>query len=113
MSIQDLGAIGELIGSVAVLATLIYLAVQIRVARNHLDLMILENRTADVRESFLAVALNDGVLKRQNLRAGSTTPLDLMLRVTRALCSCPRPSDRSVFNDGRFVRTMPRTCSDT
>lgn len=30
MSIQDLGAIGELVGSIAVLITLIYLAIQIR-----------------------------------------------------------------------------------
>ncbi len=30
MTIQDLGALGELLGSVAVLATLIYLALQTR-----------------------------------------------------------------------------------
>ncbi len=33
MSIQDLGAIGELVGSIAVLATLIYLAIQTKHAR--------------------------------------------------------------------------------
>ena len=33
MTIQDLGALGELIGSVAVLATLIYLTLQTR--QNH------------------------------------------------------------------------------
>jgi hypothetical protein len=33
MAIQDLGALGELIGAVAVLATLIYLAIQTRQAR--------------------------------------------------------------------------------
>ena len=33
MTIQDLGALGELIGSVAVLATLVYLALQTRRTR--------------------------------------------------------------------------------
>jgi hypothetical protein len=35
MTIQDLGAIGEMVGGVAVLATLIYLAVQIRHSAAH------------------------------------------------------------------------------
>jgi hypothetical protein len=33
MSIQELGSLGELIGAVAVLATLVYLAIQTRLTR--------------------------------------------------------------------------------
>lgn len=35
MTIQELGAIGELIGGVAVIATLIYLTIQTRQAKQH------------------------------------------------------------------------------
>ena len=36
MNIQDWGAIGELVGSIAIFATLVYLAVQTRLNRNAL-----------------------------------------------------------------------------
>ena len=37
-TVQDLGALGELLGSIAVLLTLVYLAVQTRATRNAMEL---------------------------------------------------------------------------
>lgn len=37
MTIQDLGAIGELVGAIAVIATLVYLSVQTRLSRKALE----------------------------------------------------------------------------
>ncbi len=51
MDIMELGAIGELVGGVAVLVTLVYLAVQVRQGRRDLRLQAefhLADRTAVV-----------------------------------------------------------------
>lgn len=45
-SIQDIGAIGELIGSIAVLITLIYLAVQVQFAKQNLKRSVSQERMA-------------------------------------------------------------------
>ena len=50
MSIQDLGAIGELLGSLFVLVTLIYLAVQVRHSRDLLE----ENRKLALSAAYQA-----------------------------------------------------------
>lgn len=50
MSIQDLGAIGELLGSLLVLITLIYLAVQVRHSRELLE----ENRKLSLSAAYQA-----------------------------------------------------------
>jgi hypothetical protein len=55
-TIQDLGALGEFIGSMAVLTTLIYLSIQVRQARLEQQRAVLEARTEAVRDSYLRVA---------------------------------------------------------
>ena len=51
MTIQDWGAIGELLGSIAVLVTLIYLATQVRIARR----TIATSAIAELHRAFSSV----------------------------------------------------------
>jgi hypothetical protein len=53
MNWEAIGAIGEWFGAVAVLATLVYLAVQVRHARNGLQQSVLQNRDQAVRHLML------------------------------------------------------------
>lgn len=59
MNIQDLGAIGELISSLAVLITLIYVAVQLRETRNALGAQAYQARTLAQQDALLRVSEND------------------------------------------------------
>ena len=58
-TIHDLGAMGEFLGSIAVLATLIYLAVQVRHARADSRAALLQHRSDAVRELWLSIAGDD------------------------------------------------------
>ena len=51
MSIQDLGALGELLAAVATLATLVYLALQIRQSNKNLE----ESKSAAINQSFMNI----------------------------------------------------------
>ena len=57
-TIQDLGAAGEFVSSVAVLVTLIYLSVQMKHAREDQRRSVLDERTNGIREHHLSVATN-------------------------------------------------------
>ncbi len=50
MNIQDLGALGEIVGAIAIVATLAYLAVQIRYAKIAVTDQSRQNRAAALRE---------------------------------------------------------------
>jgi hypothetical protein len=52
MSIQDLGSIGELLGSVLVLLTLLYLARQVRQAQHSMLLSTVQAQRAEVMANF-------------------------------------------------------------
>lgn len=58
MTIQDWGAIGEIVGGVAVVVTLIYLATQIRYARLAASDASRQGRAQGVRDLLLAVIHN-------------------------------------------------------
>jgi hypothetical protein len=53
VSIIELGALGEFFGSIAVLATLIYLAIQVRHARSEVRLSAQVSRLQGVRDNWL------------------------------------------------------------
>jgi hypothetical protein len=63
MSIQDLGAIGEFVGSIAVLVTLVYLAVQIRQNTRHIASASLQG-LSDRAENRLLLVASDAELSR-------------------------------------------------
>ncbi len=61
MSIMELGALGEFFGVFALVATLIYLSIQVRQARNESANAVLEARTVGIRELHMGVATSDGL----------------------------------------------------
>lgn len=83
MDIQDLGTIGELIGSIFVLVTLVYLAIQVRQSRH----LIEENRKIALSQVYQARAFYRGNLVSSfmdnprfasiwiNLRGGNIGPV--------------------------------------
>ena len=61
MSILELGALGEFLGVFALLATLIYVAIQVRQARHESEKAVLQARYTRVRELSLSVAASQGL----------------------------------------------------
>ncbi len=59
LTIQDLGALGELLGSVAVLATLVYLALQTRQNTMAIGAQLDAARLSATQSSFLATATSN------------------------------------------------------
>jgi len=66
MTIQDLGAIGELLGSIAVLATLVYLALQTRQNTVAIAAQLDAARLNSVQEFNLAAATSTELLETLN-----------------------------------------------
>ena len=62
MTIMELGALGEFLGVFAIVATLIYLSIQIRHARHDSANAVLESRSTGLRELHMGVAASDGLL---------------------------------------------------
>ena len=69
MNWEAIGAIGELIGAVAVVATLIYLAVQIRYAKHQLEINGIYSR-AQTSVGILSPIVNDPEMASLILAAG-------------------------------------------
>ena len=63
MTIQDLGALGELIGSVAVLATLVYLTLQTRQNTMAISAQVDAARINTTMNISMAIASSEGLLK--------------------------------------------------
>ena len=61
MSIMELGALGEFLGVFALLATLIYVAIQVRQARHESEKAVLQARYTGVRELSLSLAASQGL----------------------------------------------------
>ncbi len=61
MSIMELGALGEFFGVFALVATLIYLSIQVRHAKNESANAVREARATGVRELSMGVATSDGL----------------------------------------------------
>ena len=58
MTIAELGAIGEFIGSIAVLMTLVYLTVQVRMSRRESRAALLQHRSDAARSLWITEATN-------------------------------------------------------
>ena len=69
MNWDAIGAIGEIIGALAVLITLIYLAVQVRQAKHQLDLNSAQARAVHMRDLLMPIA-TDPSLASIMLKAG-------------------------------------------
>ena len=61
MTIMELGALGEFFGVFALVATLIYLSIQVRQARNESANAVVEARATGIRELHMGVATSDGL----------------------------------------------------
>ena len=61
MSIMELGALGEFFGVFALVATLIYLSIQVRHAKNESVNAVREARATGVRELSMGIATSDGL----------------------------------------------------
>ena len=61
MSIMELGALGEFFGVFALVATLIYLSIQVRQARSESKKAMMEARTTGVRQLTLNAAVSEGL----------------------------------------------------
>ncbi len=59
MTIMELGALGEFLGVFALVATLIYLSIQVHYARDESEKAVLEARTTGIRELSLSAATSD------------------------------------------------------
>ncbi len=61
MTVMELGALGEFLGVFALVATLIYLSIQVRYARDESEKAVLEARTTGIRELALNAATSEGL----------------------------------------------------
>ena len=62
MTVMELGALGEFLGVFALVATLIYLSIQVRYARGESEKAVREARTVGSMELALSAATSDGLL---------------------------------------------------
>ena len=84
MTISELGSLGEFVSSVAVLVTLVYLAIQVRLVRAESERAALVDRGRAIRESMAIVAsdetLASGMMKAtQTVGATFSPPLSELL----------------------------------
>ena len=83
MTVMELGALGEFLGVFALVATLIYLSIQVRHARGESEKAVLEARTTGMRELALSVATSDGLsaalVKAQEAVEGTPSPFEVAL----------------------------------
>ena len=61
MTVMELGALGEFLGVFALVATLIYLSIQVRYARSESEKAVLEARTSGSRELAMSAATSEGL----------------------------------------------------
>jgi hypothetical protein len=78
MTISELGSLGEFIGSVAVLVTLIYLAIQVRLVRSESARSAMVDRGQAVRETMSMIVTDDtlarGMMNASQAVGGSYAP---------------------------------------
>jgi hypothetical protein len=63
MTISELGSVGELVGSIAVLCTLVYLAVQVKHAKNATRATLLQHRADASRSLWMFESSNPSISK--------------------------------------------------
>ena len=82
LTIQDLGALGELLGSIAVLATLVYLALQTRQNAMAIGAQLDAAVIAARQNNFLSVATSDALaeaLREDSTRDGTANETRLTM----------------------------------
>ncbi len=87
MTVMELGALGEFRGVFALVATLIYLSIQVRYARSESEKAVLEARTTGVRELSLSVATSDGLSAA-------------LVKADEALGAAPNPFEAELVSHG-------------
>ena len=87
MTVMELGALGEFLGVFALVATLIYLSIQVRLARSESENAVLESRTTGLRELVLSVATSDGL-------SGA------IVKANEAIGAAPRPFEAELISHG-------------
>ena len=87
MSIIELGALGEFLGVFALIATLIYLSIQVRHARNESAHAVLQARTTGTRELSLNLAASEGLTAA-------------LVKAEEALGAAPRPFEAELISHG-------------
>ncbi len=101
MELTQLGAVGELVGGVAVLVTLIYLAVQVRHARDQVNEQSVSTALETMQEAFDPVyeGTHASVFRR-GLEGEALADADetfifglLMTRIATGAMSCARTDD--------------------
>ncbi len=87
MSIMELGALGEFLGVFALVATLIYLSIQVRQARSESEKAVLEARTAGTIELSLSRAASEGLTAA-------------VVKAEEAVGTAPRPFEAELISRG-------------
>ena len=87
MSIMELGALGEFLGVFPLVATLIYLAIQVRRAKEQSEKAVLEARTTGIRELALTQAASEGLAA-------------VLVKAEEAVGTAPRPFDAELISRG-------------
>ena len=87
MSIMELGALGEFLGVFALVATLIYLAIQVRHARSESEKAVLEARTTGLRELNVNAAVSEGLSAA-------------LVKAEESIGAAPRPFDAELISHG-------------
>ena len=59
MTVTELGSVGEFVSAIAILITLIYLAIQIRRNRRETVASLLGQRIIAIREMYVAIATSE------------------------------------------------------
>jgi len=73
MTIMEFGAIGEFIGAIAVVVTLIYLAIQMRQNTDALKLITARSITEELQETFSLMASDQGLAEIVVKASGEST----------------------------------------
>ena len=87
MTVMELGALGEFLGVFALVATLIYLSIQVRHARGESEKAVLEARNTGVREMSLSAATSEGLLAA-------------LVKADEAIGAAPNPFQSELMSHG-------------
>jgi hypothetical protein len=74
MNWDAVGAVAELLGVLAVFVTLAYLAIQVKYAKDQVQLSIQQVRNSSLRELYLALAQNSGIASAMSKAEQVMTP---------------------------------------
>ncbi len=106
MTVTELGSMGEFVSAIAILITLIYLAIQARQTRRETAASVLQQRTIAIREMYLAIAtsetLSDAMSKAEDAVADGPIGFDATLIEQGGL------TRREAYQVSRWYRAMNR-----